>query len=124
MEVELEVKHAKNPVPIKSKRMSHKVACVLIQSVLLVQLLHGGPLWVDVLPGLGVGLVEVLDEDEEVLEPTLLEQTHQVGRQRFFLVGRDLKLQDLQEVVKKDFSVKIALTLKVAWFEFGCCSPC
>ena len=92
--------------------MTHEIASVLVQTVLFVELLHGGLVRVHVLPGLGVGLVEVLDEDEEVLEPTLLEQTHQVGRQRFFLVGRDLKLQ---EVVKKDFSVKIALTLKVAW---------
>ena len=94
--------------------MTHEIASVLVQTVLFVELLHGGLVRVHVLPGLGVGLVEVLDEDEEVLEPTLLEQTHQVGRQRFFLVSRDLKLQDSQEVVKKDFSVKIALTLKAA----------
>lgn len=54
--------------------MPYKVTSVLAQTKLLVHLIHGGGLWVHILPGLGVLLVEIIDKDKKVPEPPLLKE--------------------------------------------------
>ena len=74
-------------VAVQGQGVADKVARVDVEAVLLVQLLHSHNVGVDVLPRFGITLIKVLDEDEEVLESSLLEQAHQIGAQGFAFVG-------------------------------------
>ena len=65
-------------IAMQRQRVADEVVGVLVQTELSVDLRHGRRVGIDVLPGLGVVLVKVLNEDEEVFEATLLEEAHQV----------------------------------------------
>ena len=67
--------------------MSHKIAGVLVEAELLVDLAHRRLVRVHLLPGLGIVVVELLHEDQEVSEAPLFEKTHQVGGQSLAFVG-------------------------------------
>ena len=69
--------------------VTHEVTGVLVQPELLVNLVHGAGR-AQVLPGLGVLLGEVLGPHQEVLEPPLLEEPHQVRGQRLLLISGNL----------------------------------
>merc|ERR1719234_258307 len=77
-------------IPEQSQCVSHKVRGILIKPKFLVDLSHGGGLGVNILPGLGVLLAEVLDKDEEVLESSFLEEAHEVRGERLLLICRHL----------------------------------
>ncbi|KAF1756417.1 hypothetical protein GCK72_012870 [Caenorhabditis remanei] len=74
-------------VTVESKRVSGEVGGVLIKSELLVDLLHRLVVWIQSLPRLRLVLIELLNPDEELLEATLLEHSHEGSGKSLHLIG-------------------------------------
>lgn len=70
--------------------MTQKVHCVWLQAVDLDQLSEGQRLYLEVTVSLLFISLKVLNKFEELLTPSLLKETHEVGAKSFLVVTRDL----------------------------------
>ena len=76
-------------IPVQSHSVTHEVTRILIQSKLLVDLVHGAGR-AEVLPSLWILHVEVLGPNQEILKSSLFEKTHEVRAKSFPLIRRGL----------------------------------
>jgi hypothetical protein len=89
--------------------VSNEVNRVVLKFVVSENLPHGVLLQIKAREGLGIRLIEVLDEDKEVLARALLKEAHQVRAQSFLVRRRNLldfvSLQDVGTLDALEFQI-------------------